>query len=347
MDGECAIQKTRERREPIPITLADLAALVLGSALAISLPQMHLTTDRIAIGGAPMPGWIAWLFVIGEVAMKVSMALIPVILARRARYGCLPRPADWLSILVGLTLLHEVVRRSEWMKGLARWYFGDFRCMLGYPVSFSIQEMWPGNRIMGGDAIPVGYGGFPVDFAPGDEYRLWGWSAAFLFLATSVALLLGWKRMPGWAKTGLLSILAFTGSVVLTCLVRDGLRQAFQAFAARARLSTGIFAEMASGVAAAPESLLFGVPVVAILIQLRTGRISKWVWTERIGAPTALLALLTGVVICVYADLVLDATDPLATTRLTVQALRWVVLGLSSWIIVDRAGLAGTRTACS
>ncbi len=83
MNGECAIQKTRERREPIPITLADLAALVLGSALAISLPRMYLTTDRIAIGDAPMPGWIAWFLVIGEVAMKVSMALLFVIFGHK------------------------------------------------------------------------------------------------------------------------------------------------------------------------------------------------------------------------------------------------------------------------
>jgi hypothetical protein len=76
MDGECAIQKARERREPIWMTLADLMALVLGSALAISLPQMHLPTDRITIGNVPMGGWVAWAFVIGEIAMKVGLALI-------------------------------------------------------------------------------------------------------------------------------------------------------------------------------------------------------------------------------------------------------------------------------
>src|SRR5438270_182516 len=116
MDGECAMQEAREPSEPISITLAELSALVLGSALAFSLPQMHLLTDRITIGNIPMPVWVAWLFVIGEVAMRVGLAFTPVILARRARYGGLPRPAEWLSILAALALLHEVVQRSGWIE---------------------------------------------------------------------------------------------------------------------------------------------------------------------------------------------------------------------------------------
>jgi hypothetical protein len=87
MDGPCATQRSTERREPISITLADLLALVVGSALAVSLPQLHWPSDRIAIGNVPVPGWFAWLFVIAEAAMKVCLALIPVILGRRARYG--------------------------------------------------------------------------------------------------------------------------------------------------------------------------------------------------------------------------------------------------------------------
>src|SRR4051812_13856610 len=120
MDDECAMQEVRERSEPISITLADLSALVFGSALAFSLPRMHLLTDQITIGNIPMPVWVAWLFVIGEVASRVGLAFIPVILARQARYGGLPRPAEWLSILVALALLHEAVQRSGWIKALAR-----------------------------------------------------------------------------------------------------------------------------------------------------------------------------------------------------------------------------------
>jgi hypothetical protein len=206
MDGECAMQEAREPSEPISITLAELSALVLGSALAFSLPQMHLLTDQITIGNIPMPEWVAWLFVIGEVAMKVGLAFTPVILARRARYGGLPRPAEWLSILVALALLHEVVQRSGWIKALARWYIVDLRSRLGYAVPFPVHETFPGGRI----TVADGYDGLPAGFTAGDAYRLWGWFATVLLLGVSAALGFGRKRMPGWAKTGLLSVAALT-----------------------------------------------------------------------------------------------------------------------------------------
>jgi hypothetical protein len=162
MEDTCAIRGSRERREPTSITLADLSSLVVGAALAFSLPQLHHPTDRISIGNIPMPGWVACLFVIGEVAMKAGLALTPVIVARRVRYGGLPGPADWLAILVGLALLHEVVRRFEWMKRFARWYLVDFWSSLGYPVSFALDERFPGRGAMVGEQIYYGYDGFPV-----------------------------------------------------------------------------------------------------------------------------------------------------------------------------------------
>ena len=215
MDGQYAIEEARERREPVSVTLADLSMLVLGSALVTSLPQMHRPADRIAIANIPMPGWIAWLFVLAEVAMRVGLALAPVIVTRRARYGGLPRPADWLSILVGLQLLYDEIRGSGWMRGLARWYLVDVRCSLGYAVSFRPDDTLPGAvRLIVAD----GYDGFPIGFTPGDEYRLWGWLGTLLLLV-SAALGLGRKRIPGWAKTGLLSVASLTWLAGATYLI--------------------------------------------------------------------------------------------------------------------------------
>ena len=343
MDGQCATPTASGRREPVSITLADLSALVVGAAFAVSLPQMHWPTDRIAIVNYPMPGWVVWLFVIEEAAMKVAFALFPVILARRARYGGLPRPAGCLTILVGLALLHEVVQRLEWPKRLARWYFVDLRLWLGYPVSFSADQSVRGGRDIGGGVFVLGYDGFPADFELGDEYLLWGRFAAILTLPLFLVLLVGWKRMPGWTKTALLAMVAFTGPVMLTYLGSPGLKWAFHAVAGQEAYSSEIVGQIASAIASAPEGLLFGVLVVAVLVEIRNGKTSRWVWTEAIGAATAALALATGMVIYWYTGLV-TGLDPLASMQLTVNALRLVVVALSSWSIVDRTAWAGTQS---
>jgi hypothetical protein len=341
MDDTCAIRGSRERREPTSITLADLSSLVVGAALTFTLPQLHHPTDQVSIGNLPMPGWVACLFVIGEVAMKAGLALTPVIVARRVRYRGLPRPVDWLAILVGLALLHEVVRRLEWMKRFARWYLVDFRSSLGYPVYFSPHERFPGRGAMVGDLIYYGYDGFPAGFTLGDEYRLWGWFATILLVGISAALGFGWKRMPPWVKTGLLSVAAFTWLAGVTYLLTPGLVRASEAISEQIRLPSAIAVQAALGVASLPEGLLFGVPIVAVLLDLRRGAVRDWAWTGWVGAATALLALPTGMVIYWYADLI-NRADPLATTRLTVRALWLVTVGLSSWVIVKRVGGAGT-----
>ena len=136
MNVECPVSETSERREPIWLTVADLSMLVIGVALAIYLREMHFPSDRIKIGNISMPGWVPWLFVIEEVAMKTGLALAFVIMARRARYGGLPKPGDWLAIAVGLTLLLEAMKRTQWQKSLARWVLVDLRQSLGWDRRF-------------------------------------------------------------------------------------------------------------------------------------------------------------------------------------------------------------------
>jgi hypothetical protein len=338
MDGQYAIEDAKERREPVSVTLADLSMLVLGAALATYVPLMHRPADRINVANIPMPGWIAWLFVLAEFAMRVGLTLTPVIVARRARYGGLPRPADWLSIVVGLQLLRDEMQWSGWMRRLARWYLADLGFSLGYAVPFR-----PGKTFPGDGRLIVGYDGFPADFTPGDEYHLGGWLGTVLLLIVSVTLGVGRKRLPGWAKTGLLSVAALTWLEGATYLFTPGLMRFSEAAGDWVGLPSSILVQVALGVATLPEGLLFGVPVVAILIELQTGGIGKWVWTEWIGASTGLLALLIGVMIYMYADLV-GPMDTAATTRLAIQFVRPVVVGLSAWIITKRLGWAGARS---
>ncbi len=349
MDDTCAIRGPTERREPTSVTLADLSSLVIGVALALSLPQLHHPTDQISIYGTgwvnPMPGWVACLFVIGEVAMKAGLALTPVIVARRVRYGGLPRPADWLAILVGLALLREVVREFEWMKRFAKWYLVDFWSSLGYPVVLSPQE-FPGRGLMVGDAIYYGYDGFPAGFTPGDEDQLWGWFATVLLLGITTALGFGWRKIPGWARTGLLSVAAFTWLAGVTYLLTPGLVRASESLSEWLMLPSSMVVQIALGVAALPEGLLLGVPIIAVLLDLRRGAASSWAWTGWVGAAAALVALSTGMFSDWYAD-VINRADPVTATRLTVQALRLVTVGLLSWVIVKRVGGTGTTRYAS
>ncbi len=229
------------------------------------------------------------------------------------------------------------------MKRFARWYLVDFRSSLGYPVSFSPHGRFRSRADLVGDQIYSGYDGFPAGFTPGDEYQLWGWFATVLLLGISAALGFGRKRMPGWAKTGLLAVAAFTWLAGVTYLLTPGLVRASEAISERIRLPSSIAMEIALGVGALPEGLLLGVPIVAVLLDLRRGTVRIWAWTGWVGAATALFALPTGMVIYGFADLI-NRTDPLATTRLTVQALRLIIVVLSSWVIVKSVGWAGTTS---
>jgi hypothetical protein len=337
------IHNAGRRPEPRSMMLADLLALILGSAFAVYLPQIHFPRDRITIGNFPMPEWIAWHFVITEVLMKVGLALVPVILARRARYGGLPTAADWLPIVVALPLLDEIVRRLEWSKRLARWYLVDFQQSLGNTVAFPGGRHFPGRGgISVGNVTSVGYDGFPLGFRPGDQYRLWGWLATGLLVAILAALACGWKRMPASAKTALLTLAAFTWLAGVQYLVKLGLIRASTAMFEHLTLSSSISVQLALAVANTPQGLLFGVPIVAMLTELRKGRTDKWIWTGWTGSAAAVMALLTSQVVYLYADSA-NGTDTMAQARLNVEALRLVFIGLASWFIVQRCCQGGIR----
>jgi hypothetical protein len=159
----------RAREGPSSLRLADLSMLVVGFALVFSLPGIFHLGDAITISNVPMPGWITWLFVIREATMKVGLILAPVILARCARYRCLPRAVNWLVILIALPLLYDLIQRSDWIRRFARWYLVDLKPSLGYPAPSLLYVRFPRRGIAFGEVIVYGYEGFPDDFTPGEE----------------------------------------------------------------------------------------------------------------------------------------------------------------------------------
>jgi hypothetical protein len=341
MEDRPAIPGSRGRCEPRRLTLADLLMLIVGFALAFSLPQLHHLDDALMMIGAvriQMPGWSAHLLVLREVAMKCGMIVVPVIVARRARYGGLPHPADWLAILVALPWVHEAVERSGGIKRFARWYLVDLRSWLGFSVDVSRRGTSSGGGILVADLIDPGYDGFPTGFTPGSE-RPWGVFTAIVFFGLLTALGFGWRRIPAWAKTALLSAAAFTGLEAATIYLLPVARyRASQAIAGWFRLSPDIALLIGSGLYTLSDGLLLVVPFVAVLSALRTCARKSWAWTGWVGATAALLAL--------AADLGYNGSDlpfgmdPVGWRRFAMLSLRLFVAGLASWIIVKCIGRA-------
>jgi len=146
--------------------------------------------------------------------------------------------------------------------------------------------------------------------------------------------------MPDWAKTALLWLAVFTWLTGVDYLRSSGLTRAAEAAAARTGLPPGVLIQLAHGLECLPDGLLFGVPAVAVLFDVRRRACKTWAWTDWVGVTTALLALPIGAAVNWYSDLV-NRGDPAALTRLCVQTLQPVAVGVVSWAVVKRVRGAG------
>jgi hypothetical protein len=99
----------RDRSEHRPVTLGDLAALVAGIAVVLALPSRQsywpLPTDFLG----PWPWWLPWFFCLRQILGAACIALVPVVLRRRACYGELARPAEFLALCAALPYLADAV----------------------------------------------------------------------------------------------------------------------------------------------------------------------------------------------------------------------------------------------
>ncbi len=91
--------------EPTANSIADLVALVAGVALATALEWYSGWAAQQDWGGTPAPRWHLLLYYLIEVAQKGLVAMIPVVISRRVRYGGPVRPAEFLALSYGLARL--------------------------------------------------------------------------------------------------------------------------------------------------------------------------------------------------------------------------------------------------
>ena len=90
-------------REPKAITLSDLIALVAGVAIVLRIPWVFWPDPRDRITSSS--SWVPYVWLAGQVLELSCLALLPVIVLRRARFGGLIRPAEFLTACCGLPAL--------------------------------------------------------------------------------------------------------------------------------------------------------------------------------------------------------------------------------------------------
>jgi hypothetical protein len=181
-----------DRPEPAGITVADLVALVGGAAVAVALPwQFGAPFFRPAAIGTWL-GSRALLQFTGLALSRACLALVPVVLARRARYGGVARPAEFLAAVCGLTLLPQAADHLLFTlrAGFDPWASWTSLQSLTDEETTRRDEAW---------------------YHWQDE-MYWPWTLGMLAVACAavLALAFGRRRWPGWLQTVLL-LLAWLG----------------------------------------------------------------------------------------------------------------------------------------
>ncbi len=265
------------------MTLAELSTLVVGCALAFSLPRLYPPSLTISFNNVPAPRWIVDLYFASEFVMKIDLAMVPVILARCARYGGLCRPAECLVLLCSLSLSNrhlEVIHRMR---------------------QFS-------HRV-------VLFRSNSVIFVPGSGLWRWKLGAQLAFPAAVITFISLRKKLPGWAATVLLSVAALAWLGGASDLFDRGASWMAEQLTARLGPSDYVWTAR-DALASLPTCLLFGVPGIAALFEHRRRARPGWTWVEWVGASTAEMLLLKALVTDVFADLVaFSAVPPLLRAR--------------------------------
>jgi len=107
-------EEVSNRTEPVWFTTADLIALVIGCSLALATPWHNSPTAQISFSGGLMPPSFAYLVALDELIRKACLALVPVLVARRARFVGRRRSLEFLVAFCAVTQVVMAVERLPW-----------------------------------------------------------------------------------------------------------------------------------------------------------------------------------------------------------------------------------------
>jgi hypothetical protein len=258
----------RDQSEHRSVTLGDLAALVAGVAAVLMLPTRQSYWPHPTDFLGPWPRWLPWCFCLRQIVGAACLALVPVVLRRRACYGGLARPAEFLALCAAMPFLADSIETS-----LIR---------LSYRVRSGISL--PG---FGLDGISTA---FTVEWWQSSH---WVWEQTLLIVG-AVALagfLLGRGKLPGWLLTVFL-ILAWLGAyeagpVLATRWVVRFIRRVNGQY-------IGETAELLIwAVGRLPKFALYTVPAIAAVRDVRRNERARPTWLEwtALGLATALFLI--------------------------------------------------------
>jgi hypothetical protein len=169
-------QSPSHRTEPAGTTIGDLLALAIGVALAASLEWYSGWGSQRGPFRGVVPGWYVAFYYFTEGLQKGLVALIPVVIARRVRYGGAIRPAQFLAFTVGVPRLLLSFERLDALGMVVR-VPGS---LVHYRINAELYDHW--MRVELFLALQA------VAFAALLRRRLAPWGTSFLLVGVWVAL---------------------------------------------------------------------------------------------------------------------------------------------------------------
>ncbi len=197
--GTVPVESFRDNGEHRSVTLGDLAALIAGIAVVLVLPtrQSYWPLPSDFLGS--LPRWLPWFFCLRAALGAACVALVPVVFFRRARYGELARPAEFLALCAAIPFLAD---------------------------SIETALMWLSFRLQNGQTLTAyGRQWMPSEFTDKwwKSYN-WVWEQSLLLggAVALVAFAVGRRKLPGWLLTALLILAWFGAYEQATKLVSRG-----------------------------------------------------------------------------------------------------------------------------
>ena len=206
------------------------------------------------------PLWVVLLWGASALVASLAFATAMAIVARRFRYGGMPRPAEWLAILIAAAMLGlalpNVDEAVNWSRGLSSGFSGSL------DRNYSLfRWAWAGvATVVALVGLARARRGPTMARRPGSRRSV----------LTGVATALLWGPIP-------------VCSLELPWMIWGPALAAGEVPGAM----FNFWLEVRKGIARLPLGLLFGVPIVAtVRDRLRSDR-PAWRWTEWVGAASA------------------------------------------------------------
>lgn len=296
MDSSGSIRREGpDHREPRGMTLLDASALVVGFAAVFALVSQ--TPELAGVGTDAGPPWNVPFRAILLLGLPFGAAIAVVVLVRRLAHGGITRPAEWLTLALGLTFLVQAFPDSE----------------------VALPAFWR--------AVTPGL----VDFRAAE--RAWG-LAGLVAVLTGWALFARLRaslptRVTSLWLIALLGLALWWPLAVLSRTVPQLIWLFYDAPIVSSSWPFWFDNALFEALGRLPIGLVYGTILAAALREYPEPARSRWTWPEWAGVATALLVLP-----CWF---LLDSERTGAWREAFFMPMAWAaVVGLASWWLAGR-----------